>query len=104
MTNYHGDDWYLWESFLQPIMALMKLPHPHRKFIAARMLLFLGSLSTTSFPLYTLTNTAKSSTIANHPITKVLPSTRARCQDGIVVKKTQTSLTGRQQAPMDPFD
>ncbi|KAJ4135038.1 hypothetical protein NW768_004649 [Fusarium equiseti] len=32
----------LWESFLKPIKALMKLPHPHCYFIAARMVLFLG--------------------------------------------------------------
>ena len=35
-------DFRLWKSFLQPITALMELPHPHRNFIAARMVLFLG--------------------------------------------------------------
>lgn len=40
MNDYY--QLWLWKSFLQPITALMKLPHPHCNFIAARMMLFLG--------------------------------------------------------------
>ncbi|EKJ74731.1 hypothetical protein FPSE_05066 [Fusarium pseudograminearum CS3096] len=33
---------YVWKSFLRPIKALMKLPHPQGNFVAARMVLYLA--------------------------------------------------------------
>ncbi|CAF3628223.1 unnamed protein product [Fusarium graminearum] len=32
---------YIWKSFLRPIKALMRLPHPQGNFVAARMVLYL---------------------------------------------------------------
>ncbi|KAF5237520.1 hypothetical protein FAUST_5985 [Fusarium austroamericanum] len=33
---------YIWKSFLRPIKALMRLPHPQGNFVAARMVLYLA--------------------------------------------------------------
>ncbi|RGP66914.1 hypothetical protein FSPOR_6296 [Fusarium sporotrichioides] len=42
LWDYQNIAFHVWLSFLPPIKALMKLSHPQRNFIAARMVLYLG--------------------------------------------------------------